>query len=430
MRLQIGGTTRANSIPTMSTVALNDRLFDRDSNMAVMAPLTAEAISRVETTFVEWVQSAESRPFRYRRGPRGRGWRRVPASELRDRALASIHHLPDGLDLAGMERAVRHDFARKFAVELFVSGDTVAFCIAHRFADGLVSLAVLRAVTGRIPMPTGAKPAALVRALRHSGQLSVRAIRAGRTWLRELDWVEKRQPRAEVGRTASDETIRLTQLTVSTPELSALTAIERAGLPEGQRLAPNEVLAGLVLRALRRCLAEEHDIPIVMTVGLRRFLPEGVDARANFAMTLTVGSLRGLDWSASEFRDVALPRARDPRAVAAAVVAQISGLRARLLGRLRSRRPAHGEPLCLFLNLLPGATGLAPDDFVAGADPRPTLIMVRRGAAGGPHCTIVAAGSVHVVSILDDTGLFDLDRFAEHLEAEKAAISARAAATA
>ena len=411
----------------MSTVALNDRLFDLDSNMAVMAPLTAEAIARIQDDFVEWVQTPQSRPFRFHRV--GRGWRRVPARALAESARAAIHRLPAGADLAAIEKAVRHEHARHFAVELFVSDDTVAFVVAHRFADGIVSLALLRAIAGGVPMPANARSAALLRALRATGQLSLGAVRKGRAWLRELDWVEARQPRSEPGRTASDETIRLTQTTLTTTELSMLVGLERAALPEGQRLAPNEVMAGLVLRALRRCLRDDTDIPLVMTVGLRRFLPDGVGARANFAITVPVGTLRDQHWSSAEFRDIALPRARDARAVAAAAVMVLGAARARLRHLGSVRPPAvTGEPLSLFLNLLPGASGVSPDDFVADLPPRPTLIMVRRGHASGPHCTIVAAGSVQVVSILDDTGLFDLARFAEALDEEKRAIVDRSAA--
>lgn len=395
-------------------MALKDRVFDRDTNVAFVAPLTPAAIQRIEASFVAWAESPASELFRFRRPPGRRRWQRVPPAELGERARASIHRLPGMVDLAGLERAVRHHQYEQLAAELIVSDDAVALSLSHRFSDGLVAGQVGRFVFGDEPMSRPRYRAApLLRALRATGQLSIRGVLAGRAYHREMDWVEQHSPRSEPGRVTSDTTVALAQVSITSDELSALVRAERARLPADERLAPGEVLAALTLRALRQCLVDERDLPIVMTAGLRRFLPGDADARGNFAAVTTVGTLRSRQWTSREVRDIALPRARDERAVPAAVVDLIAGARRWLRRAMRPRAVDEGRPLGLVLNLLPGGIGTRPDDVPVGEHLRPALVMVHRGPASGPHCTVVAARGIHVVSVLDDSGILDVTRLEE-----------------
>lgn len=399
-------------------VALKDRVFDVDTNAAIVSPLTATAIARIETSFVAWADSAASEPFRFRRPPGARRWRRVARSEAASRARASIHRLPGSVDLTGLERAVRAHRYENFGAELIVTDDAVALSMSHRFSDGLAAGRLVRTVFGDEPVePTRARRWPLLLALRETRQLSVRGILAGRAYHREMDWVEPLAAHAEPGRVASDETVTIAQVSVSADELSALVRAERAALPEGERLAPGEVLAALTVRTLRRCLVDDRDLPVVMTVGLRRFLPAGVDARGNFAAVTTVGTLRSSTWTSREVRDQALPRARDARAVPAAVVDVIARARHRLRPS-RGRHDEQGRPLAVVLNLLHGGLGISADDVPPGETLRPALVMVPRGGVSGPHCTVVAGRGIHVISVLDDSGILELTRLADAFAAE------------
>lgn len=395
----------------MTCVALNDRVFDGDTNAAIVTPLTASAIARIEASFVAWAASAASEPFRFRRPRDARRWRRVARSEAAARARASIHRLAGSVDLAGLERAVRAHRYENFGAELIVTDDAVALSMSHRFSDGLAAGRLVREVFGDEPVAASrTRRWPLVLALRETRQLTVRGILAGRAYHREMDWVEPLAAHAEPGRVANDETVVLAQVSVSADELAALVRAERAVLPHGERLAPSEVLAALTLRTLRRCLVDDRDLPVVMTVGLRRFLPAGADARGNFAAVTTVGTLRSSTWTSREVRDQALPRARDARAVPAAVVDVIARARHRVSP---PRRGEQGRPLAVVLNLLHGGLGIRPDDVPPGRALRPALVMVPRGPVSGPHCTVVAGRGIHVISVLDDSGILDVTRLAD-----------------
>ena len=147
------------------------------------------------------------------------------------------------------------------------------------------------------------------------------------------------------------------------------------------------------------------------------------DARGNFAAVTTVGTLRTREWTSREVREIALPRARDERAVPAAVVDLIAGARRSLRRAMRPRAVDEGRPLGLILNLLPGGIGTRPDDVPVGEHLRPALVMVHRGPASGPHCTVVAARGIHVVSVLDDSGILDVTRLAEAFAHERRSLA-------
>lgn len=397
-----------------------DRPFDQDINLAVFTPLTPDAVARAERGFLAWAQSPASRPFRYRRGARPGVWHRVADRDVAARAAAAIQRLPGRPDLAEVERVVRRHEFRDLGLILVVWEDTVALSLCHRFSDGLLALPIIRSVMAAEPMARprwSATP--LLRALAATRQLSLGGLRAGRAYLREGD-VEF--PRGDAGRVAADDTVQVAQHVIPAADLQRATAAERERLGDGARLATTEVLGGVALRALRACLQDGRDLPVVMTVGLRRFLPDGLGARGNFITTTNVGTLRGVPWDATDLRDRAFPRARDPRAVPGFVIQTLAPLRERLRRAGRPLPHAESEPIGAVLNLLRGDVGIGAADYRAGEVPRPALFMVHRGLAIGPHCSIVTTGSDYVASVLDDSGLVDLTRFPAALDAELRAL--------
>lgn len=327
--------------------------------------------------------------------------------------------MPGTPSLTEFERLARSAHYTDLGVILLVSEDAVAVSFSHRFGDGGPALAALRMIlAGRIVSPPRVTRSPVLRSLVATRQLNLAGLRAGRAYLRDYNPVLARAPRADPGREATADTVVLSDFSIPVREVSALAAAERARDPAAASVSTTAVLTALALRAVRRCLAPDIDLPVGMIVGLRRHLPEGLDTNGNFLLSACVGTLRERVWTAAEVRDRALPRIADRAAVAAYAVEALAHVRQRVQAVGRRRAASSGHPLQFDLSIVTGGIGVAGEDYLPGRPASPGLLLLHRGPAIGPHCTITVTGKDYIVTTVDDSASLDLTKLEEAFRQE------------
>jgi hypothetical protein len=389
-----------------------DFLFDASTNLAIARPLTADAMARIPHGFRAWAGSRAAEPFRFARRPDGSGWRPVHDAELAAAIESSIVRVDDGLGLEGMLAVARDTAYLHFGVVLLLSSDSLAVSFSHRFADGVATLTALETIlSGRPQAEPRMSGTPILRGLAHTGQLNLAGLRHGRDALRATNSLLARVPRAAAAQRPASDSATLSEFVLSSSRLSELAAAERSRTPsvdDDPRIPNSAVLAGLVFRAMRRGLADGADLPIGMLVGLRRHLGSGWSTRGNFATGIVAGTLRERDWSAADFHRVVTPRIASITPMASYAVETLARSRARLGATRRTPLSINPAGLMFSYNVLPGGIGLERDDYIAGATPRPGLIMLNRGDPLGPYCTTAATGREFVITTVDDSGSVDL----------------------
>jgi len=218
-------------------------------------------------------------------------------------------------------------------------------------------------------------------------------------------------------RTAGFETFVLTR-----DELDRLDALPRRGSSSSARLG------SLAIGTLRRVYRGTADLPVQIPVDLRRWAPPGrIDG--DFISVAPLGSLLATDWSPAELgsRIRAAVKARTPIVRSLhAMLWQVSQVPKRRLKRLLGRADGPGR-LGVSVSMLIDPTDYADEAWLPGVPRRVG------GATVGPwpsstFVSIVQSGPRVRMTVWDESGEFDLDRFREALGEELDALSAAASA--
>ena len=393
-------------------MARRDASFSNATNLAVVGPLTAEALERLPGRFREWAASPGGARYAFRRS--GTAWVPVRARERAGRVESAVVRTGEVLDVAGIEALARRLEYADFGAILILTPTFAAVSFSHYFGDGPAALGPLRAVLSGVPSPEPRMARfPLLRALLTTGQWRPSALRAGRELQRSMHRHFAVASLSEPGQATTAETLSLSAFTVDARRLRAVAARERQAAVSVSTL---DVLTSLVFRSFAACLAEGADMPVRMLVGLRQHLPHGLSAPGNFSSSVILGSLRGQDWSPTEVGRAMGPVTGSATVVASEAVEVLAHARARL--RRRASGAEAGTPLMLTYNVLTGRIGVDKADFLPGEQPQSTLLMLNRGPLLGPHCTVTATGGDFLVTTVDDTGLLDLDRFETAMRAE------------
>jgi len=388
-------------------MARRDLPFADSTNLAIVGPLTQDALAQLPGRFAAWAAAAAAARFRFRRSA-GR-WVPVRAGELAARIERAVVHVPDDLDAAQVEDLVRGLEYSELAVMLILTPSTAAINLSHYFGDGPLALVAIRAIlSGEIPGAPRETRFPLVRALLATGQWRPSALRRGRDLLHGMHGHFAAASWSRPGQLT--ESVALSSVRLDTASLRPAVARERETDPKASTL---DVLTSLVLRSFAASLADGADMPVRMLVGLRQHLPEGLSTSGNFSTSAILGSLRGSAWTPAGAREAMAAVTSSPTLVAAEGVEAIAHARA----RLRGRPVDGGSPLQLTYNVITGRVGADRGDFRPGEPQSAVLLMLNRGPLLGPHCTVTVTGSDYLVTTVDDTGLLDLPRFEDELRA-------------
>lgn len=382
-------------------MARRDLPFADSTNLAIVGPLTPDALAELPGRFAAWAASPAGARYRFRRV--GTRWIPVRRGELAARIERSVVRLADDLDGAQLESAVRDLEYTELAAMLILTPSSAAINLSHYFGDGPLALVAIRSIlSGEIPDELPMTRLPLLRALLATGRWRPAALREGRDLLRGMHEHFATASWSEPGQVT--ESVTLSAVRIDTAALRPLVAKEREADPKASSL---DVLTSLVLRSFAASLAEGADMPVRMLVGLRQHLPDGLSTSGNFSTSAILGSLRGSSWTPAGAREAMAAVTSSPTLVAAEAVEVTAHARARL-----RRRPVDGgSPLQLTYNVITGRVGAARDDFAPGGQQRSTLLMLNRGPLLGPHCTVSVTGSDFLVTTVDDTGLLDFARF-------------------
>lgn len=340
-------------------------------------------------------------------GARGAEWRvRVPTLRGQRRRLSvvaagiaarhSTQELSATLSDAETIRASRKWGFHGLPVALTLSGDRAAVLVWHAIADASGALELvhrlMEAAAGAPSPEDRCAPTAfpLLRAALAAGPRSLPELLRWRAANRPSPYIADGAPRATPGRFA--------HLRLASPTLAQV----RATRGSSARATQNSRLADLVLSALKSVYRGTSDLPVKVPVDLRGHVAGGC-VNGNFFVAEPIGGLLTADWSASMLSEqLAVMSSRV--GVAALVVALQGFLRSQLTGR--RRRPSYSLNLSVIRSPRPFPASLftGPDAVRLGCgtrSPWPSAVLVIIWSAG--H-------DVHL-SLWDETGLFEVDRF-------------------
>jgi hypothetical protein len=395
---------------------LRDRVYAPYGVVCVLDGLTAATIDGLPDAIGLFVRSEAGRLLR----------RRYPALRVPDRRVATlvraaVRRMPDDLSPRSlvMLACERTRTPNPLPVVIVTSGSTVAIRVPHAAMDGRGALEFVRFVIdsaageqGSLDLRARPRLPYLRMLAKHLRPAAVQAYR-----------LEQRAmvPGPIADRPTADDlalrSARFETFVLSADETERLSALGRRSTSSGTRLG------SLALGTLRRVYLGTEDMPVQIPVDLRRWAPSGrVDG--NFISVAPLGSLLETEWTAAELtaRLRAAVKARTPVVRSLhGILWQTSRAPQRGLDRLLGRAPRTGR-LGISLSMLVDPTDYVDEAWIPEA-PR------RVGAATvgpWPSSTFVSVvQSAHRVrmTVWDETGLFDLDRFREAMHEELDALA-------
>ncbi len=174
------------------------------------------------------------------------------------------------------------------------------------------------------------------------------------------------------------------------------------------------VSAGMT--ALRRVYRGTEDLPVIVPVDLRRHV-KGGRVIGNFMGVAAPASLLASDWSAAAVTG----RLSDALTSGAAMVSNVQALARWLkyhgtdLVRRRRREPSAGA-LSMFIPILGNRRGFPEAAWLPDGVRRVAVVSLDVWPSGTELALITLRDELHL-TVWDDTGLFDLDRFDVELDA-------------
>lgn len=323
-------------------------------------------------------------------------------------------------------------------VRLFVSDGMLAFRFPHSLFDGTGATAMVSLVVEKLGSPgVDTLPAVpwartpLRAAMKKVGLNGVAGVRAARETFRVLNVRTEtgyQLPRTLTKAESAERTRMVAMLlppsTVRTIAVTPERALE--GRPPAR--PPLSVkTASLVVRCLRDCLREQADFRVVVPIDARRWVARGFDAEGNFSPSLPLGRLRDDDWSATALaaRISAANKAATP--VAWLLATTLSALKNTVRHPLTPRRSQDVTPRVPFeIHVSLPSTEVAvsealiprvDDDTFVGGMPAHLRLPLGVWVEVAPF-----RDCLHVI-VRDETGLFNLEGFAQRLH-ETVAVAA------
>ncbi|MEJ3403899.1 hypothetical protein WDJ51_04065 [Rathayibacter sp. YIM 133350] len=415
---------------------LRDRPFEHATMVRVVGPVTPDGALAFRRGLREYLRSDEGGELRRVRDAPGARWRVPRDSEIDALADAAVIELDDGMDAETLVKAGIEQPVLGLPLRIRLSGALVGFDLPHELFDGTSAgiegnnvIALAAGMPLPHPHPQRVKRPLLVLARRFS-LFSPTRLRAARDHYRQVNrgTACAYQASATLTKQQSVALTRLVHLKLdgqTMARIGSLPSTVGVGVADGdsRRRAPASIkLGSTLLAALEEIGPPEVDFRVRIPVDLRRYFRRTDFVPGNLTASLTLGTLRGGNWSPSVMT-AALARsikAGDPVVwfLADALNSARSAFKAFLApGRRRSGGVAR-RPFEIRLSLPSGDVvdmgGLwaSSTERVVGATTAHELVPL------GVYIECASVGSAVHVMLWDETGLFDVDDFERAFHAE------------
>lgn len=366
-----------------------------------MSGVSAQAIAGLEGALAAYVALPASLEFRSVLG------KDADAQSIAALASAAVVVVDPDLDLHTlMLTATRLGFAG-LPTRIVVSGDSVAITVNHGFMDGGPILEyivwVLSAAVGVTAKRDTRAPVAhpFTTGLRKVGRAGVRAFLAERR-MPKPPMVMSPVPRDEHGGVLR----RSVALHLSDELVARVTSLPAAGAATASAR-----IASTGVAALARVYRGSGDPTVIVPVDLRRYVGNG-RVLGNFMGVGAHSTLLGSSWTPDALTERLVRATSDGSAMVAGYIAVLRWARASATARVRraplSQQQASG--VSLFVPLLGVRKG--PPAAVWSTEKPHVIAIGSIGATpGGAALNVLSLGAEVHLSVGDETGLFDLERF-------------------
>jgi hypothetical protein len=399
-------------------VRFRDAPYAHAAVVYAISGLSERAVAGLEDALAAYVALPASLEFRSVLGPD------PDAETIADRARAAVVRTAPGLTLHQLMLAARGLGFDGLPTRILISGDSVAITVNHGFMDGGPILEyvvwLLSASVGATAKRDTRDPVAhpFRVGLRKVGRDGLRAFLAQRR-VEKPPMVIAPVPRDEHG-----EVVRRTVALHLSDELVARVT----SLPATGAATASARIASTGVAALGRVYTGAGDPVVIVPVDLRRYVGNK-RVLGNFMGVGAHSTLRGSSWAPDALTQRLVSATADGSAMIAGFIAVLRWARAQALGRLRRGRQQRQEVagVSVFVPLLGVRKG--PPAAVWSTEKEHVISIGSIGEqAGGAALNVLSLGNEVHLSVGDESGTFDLDRFEEAFLAEVAAREATAPA--